>query len=70
MVLELGKSFFSAETPGEMVVVCYEAHMVCVDGSERSESVTDDREESDEDIIDYIDEVGFAVTDIDPACAC
>ena len=53
-----------------MVVVCYETHMVCVDGSERSEPVTDDREESDEDVIDYIDEVGFAVTDIDPACAC
>ena len=50
-----------------MVVVCDEAHVVGIYCAERSKTVTDDREECDEDIVDYIDKVGFAVTDIDPA---
>jgi hypothetical protein len=50
-----------------MVVVCDETHVVGIYRAERSKTVTYDREERDEDIVDYIDEVGFAVTDIDPA---
>lgn len=37
-----------------------EKHVIRVDGSERSKTITDDGEESDEDIIDDIDEVFVA----------
>lgn len=41
-------------------------HMVCVNNTEGDESITHDCEESDEDIVDYINDIVLPTADIDP----
>ena len=50
--------------------MCNEAHMVCIDSSERGKAVSNNGEESDKDVVDNIDKVIFPATDIDPAYFC
>jgi hypothetical protein len=43
-----------------------ETHMIGVDNAERSETITNYGKKSDEDIVDYVDEIGLAPTHVDP----
>jgi len=48
------------------VVVCDEAHVVCVDCTEGSHAVADDGEECNEDVVDNVNYVVVPAADIDP----
>lgn len=50
-----------------MVVVGNVYHMVRVDSSERSQAITNNGEESDQDVVDDVDDVRLATSDIDPS---
>jgi hypothetical protein len=50
-----------------VVVVCDETHVVGVNCAERGEAVTDDGEEGDEHIVDYVYYVVVATADVDPS---
>lgn len=50
-----------------MMIVCDKYHVISIDTSEGSETVTHDGEESDEDVVDHIDDVVFSASNIDPA---
>ena len=47
-----------------------EAHVVRVDGSERSKTISNDSEKSNEDIVDDIDNVISPTSNVDPTCSC
>ena len=47
--------------------MCYEAHVVGVYRTEGCKAVTDDGEECHEHVVDYINYVVVATTDVDPA---
>jgi len=49
------------------MVVGDENHMVSVDEAEGYQSISHDGEESNEDIVDYINDIVFSSADIDPA---
>ena len=68
VVLEFGKLLFSPETPGQVVIVRYEAHVICINNTERGETITHYREQGDQDVVDNIDNVVLLSTDVDPAC--
>jgi hypothetical protein len=51
-----------------VVVMGNEYHVVGIDCTKRSESVAYYGEEGHEDVVDYIDEIGFTCTNIDPTC--
>jgi hypothetical protein len=67
MVFEFCEIFFAAEAPSEMVVVRDEDHVVGVYCAERSKAVANYCEKGDEDIVNYVYEVVFAVSNADPA---
>jgi hypothetical protein len=67
VILELRECAFFAESPGEVVVVSYEAHVVGVDCAKGGKAVADDGEERDEDVVNYVDDVVVPATDVDPA---
>lgn len=67
VVLELGQISFTAQTPCEMVVVGDEAHVICVYGSKRSKTVTDDGEERYEHVVDHVDDIELTAADVDPS---
>lgn len=68
VVFELGEGLFAAKAPCQVVVMGDEAHVVCVDGAEGDEAVSHDGEEGNEDIVNYVHDVVFSTTDVDPAC--
>ena len=49
-----------------MMVVCYEAHVVCIDNSERSKTISNDSEKSDKNVVDDVDDIVFLTSDVDP----
>jgi hypothetical protein len=67
MVFEFCEIFFAAEAPSEMVVVRDEDHVVGVYCAERSKAIANYGEEGNEDVVDYVYEVVFAVSNADPA---
>jgi hypothetical protein len=50
-----------------MVVMGYVYHVVCVDCSERRQSITNNGEQSDKDVINDIDDIRLATTNVDPS---
>lgn len=66
-VLQFGEGSLTSETPCQTMVMHYKAHMVCIDESERDKTVSHDGEESDEDVIDYVNDVVFPASNVDPA---
>jgi hypothetical protein len=67
MIFEFCEIFFTAEAPSEMVVVRDEDHVVGVYCAERSKAIANYGEEGDEDVVDYVYKVVFAVSNADPA---
>jgi hypothetical protein len=65
-VVELRESLFFPKAPGEMMIVGDEYHVVGVDRTEWSESITDYGEECHEDVVNNVDEIRLASTNIDP----
>jgi len=65
-VLEFRESLFFPKAPGEVMVVGDDYHVVGVDYTEWSESITDYGEEGHEDVVNNVDEIGLASTNIDP----
>ena len=49
-----------------MVVVGNVDHVVCVDGSERSETVSNDGEKGDQNTVDNVNDVDLLTSDINP----
>ena len=49
------------------MVVCYVDHVVGVYGAERSETISDDCEEGNQNAVDDVDDINLLSTDIDPA---
>lgn len=49
-----------------MVVVCYVDHVICIYGAERSEAVSDNGEEGNEDTVDDVNNINLLSPDIDP----
>ena len=47
--------------------MCDEAHMVCIDGSKRSKTISNNGKESDKHVVNNIDNIIFTASDIDPA---
>lgn len=45
----------------------YKTHVVGIHYSERDKTVSYDGEESDEDVVDYVDDVVFPASNVDPA---
>jgi hypothetical protein len=41
--------------------------MICIHGSERSKAITDNSEESNQDVVDHVDKIRLAALDINPA---
>jgi hypothetical protein len=67
-ILEFRESLFFPKAPGEVMVVRDEYHVVGVDCTEWSESITDYGEESDEDVVNNVYEIGLASTNVNPTC--
>jgi hypothetical protein len=67
-ILEFRESLFFPKAPGEVMVVGDEYHVICVDCPEWSESIADYGEQSDKDVVNNVDEIGLASTNINPTC--
>lgn len=67
-VLQIGKRLLAADLPSQKCVMRDETHMISIHGSEGSQSITHDGEETDQNVIDDVNEVGLFSADVDPAC--
>lgn len=56
-----------ADVPREVMVVCDIAHMVSVYDTEWNQPVSHDSEQSDQNIVDDIDDIVAACSEVDPA---
>lgn len=67
MVDKLWKQFLLTARPGEVMIVRDVDHVVRVNSAKGGKTVTDDGEKGDEDVIDYVDNIELATSDVDPA---
>jgi hypothetical protein len=66
-VLQFGEGSLPTAAPCHAVVVHYETHVVGIHYSERDKTVSYNGEESDEDVVDYVDDVVLPASNVDPA---
>src|SRR5690242_828913 len=67
LVVQCRQHVLLPSRPCVVMVVCDIDHVVCVDGSERSESVSNNGEESHQNTVDDMNNVNLLTADIDPA---
>ena len=66
VVLKSGEMPFAPKTPGKMVVVCNEAHMVGVDDTPWDQTVAHHREQGDQNVVDHVLNVRLTIANINP----
>jgi len=68
VVDKLWEQFLLTARPGKVMIMRNIDHMVCVNCAKRGKTVADDGEKGDENIINYVNNVGLtALSNIDPA---
>lgn len=67
LVFEIGKFSLLPNLPGQHRIVCNVDHVVRVDGPERSQTITHDGKQSNQNVVDDIDDVELFSADVDPA---
>ena len=68
VIWKFGKVAFTTKSPGQMVIMRNEAHMISVYCSEGCKAITHDREQGNENVVDDVDEVALPTTNINPSC--
>lgn len=66
LVLELRHLALFANSPSQMMVMSNVNHVICVDCTERCQTVTDDSKQGNQDVVDDIDNVGLTASNTDP----